>query len=708
LTAKRRIPVSNGFDRTKPEVGLMSRRRAHVLVAGLLTLAAAVFAPPLLGRQGLPPPPPPPPPPPILSMPQEPGAQGQQAAPKGDAIILGQVVDSATGRPVGGASVALTGRPPDPAAAAGRAGAAAPDPNRAFANSEGRFVFRALPKGSYGLTAIAPGYQSGTYGQGRAGGPSRLVEVEDSAAVVTATIKLWKYSSITGTVTDESGEPAVGVQVRALRRLMSGGKPRLSVGFSATTDDRGTYRIPQLTTGDYLIVVPTTLINIPTSTVDAYMKASQAGSIAELTDLSRQYSASGMPFPSSTGFRTGDQQLQITGGRGGGTGLPATLDGPIQSYLTVYHASATVAAQATVITLAPGDERQGVDIQLRLVRTVRVSGTVTGPDGPVANMGVKLVPVEAATDAISDNGFETAITSTDGKGQFTFLAVPTGQYVMKMQRTPPAAGGRGGGTIVTTTANGVVTQMVVGGPSPTSTEPTLWAQQSLTVGDTDVLGVNIGLRTGARISGHVEFEGAAPKPTVDQLPLFGVYAQQFDSTQMLQAPARLDANFQFTAGQYLPGKYFIVVSGGVPQRTLKSVTVSGRDVLLQPFELGSTDLNDVVITYTDQVSDLSGTVRDGGQAVADATVFVFPAEYQTWIANGMQSRFSRTIAPGKTGAFSIRDIPAGAYLAVALPSNAAVDLQDPQWIAKLAVLGTRVTINLGEKKQQDLTVSRIR
>jgi hypothetical protein len=94
--------------------------------------------------------------------------------------------------------------------------------------------------------------------------------------------------------------------------------------------------------------------------------------------------------------------------------------------------------------------------------------------------------------------------------------------------------------------------------------------------------------------------------------------------------------------------------------------------------------------------------------VADATVFVFPAEYQTWIANGMPSRQAKTVAPGKTGVFSIPDMPPGSYIAVALPSDVAADLQDPKWIARLAVAGTRVSINLGEIKQQDLPINRIR
>jgi hypothetical protein len=415
-----------------------------------------------------------------------------------------------------------------------------------------------------------------------------------------------------------------------------------------------------------------------------------------------------MPYPSTSGIRVGDQQLQFNSGRGGGTGMPVSVEGPILSFLTIYHSSATVAAQADVITLAAGDERQGADIQLRLAKTVRVSGVVTGPDGPVANLGARLIPAEAV-DTVSESGFETAVTATDGRGQFTFLAVPSGQYVLKLQRTPrPAAGMQ----MMTTMSgpNGQIVTMITNGPATGSatTEPVLWAQQALTVGDSEVTGLNIALRTGVHFSGRIVFDGAIAPPAADRLTSASVMAVPVDGSQMSVSPVRADSSGSFTTTQYMPGKYWVTVNGAFAPWTLRSVVSGGRDLLSQPLELGSTDINDLVVTYSDQVSGVSGTVRDGGKPAMDATVFAFPAEYQAWIANGMAPRQAKTAAPGKTGAFSVSDLPAGPYVLIAVPSDVAVDLQDPKWIAKLAVAGTRVSVSAGEKKQQDLTISRIR
>src|SRR5579862_29101 len=682
----------------------MPRRPRFVLAAGLVTLGLAATVP-LLGRQVVAPPPPPPPGSVLTPTGQDPqSSQAAQPTPTG--LVLGQVVDAATGRPVPSAIVTLLGRPP--AAPPGPSPIqVAVDTNRAMTNSEGRFVFRAVANGSFGLTATAPGYMSGSYGQTRPQGPTHQLEITDGEQIVQGVIKLWKYASIAGAVVDENGDPAVGIQVRAVRRTFSSGKPRFSGFSSATTDDRGMYRIPSIAPGDYVVAAPTTVTNVPTSAVDAYLTAAQSGMTS---DLIAQYSANGAPFPSANGIRIGDQQLQMTG-RGSGPPIPMPVDGGVFIYQTTYHPATTVATQADVITLGSGDERLGVDLQLKLVKAAKVSGVVMGLDGPAANLGVRLVPSDTS-ESISDSGYETAIASTDGKGQFSFVAVPTGQYTLKVQRVPRPVQGPGTTTTIVT-AGGTTSYTTFNGPSTQpSTEPTLWAQQSVTVADTDVSGLVVSLHTGARLSGHIVFSGTtATPPDASKLSTATLTVTAIDQANFIlavQNQNRADASGQFTTGQYLPGKYWLSVSGSFPPWTLKSIVSGGHNLLMQPLELGSTDVADLVVTYSDQASEISGIVRDGaGVAATDAVVFIFPADYPTWIANGMAPRLSRTVTVGKTGAFTFGGLLDGAYLAVAVPTDVAVDTQDPKWYAKLAPAGTRISITAGDKKQQDLALSRI-
>jgi hypothetical protein len=62
------------------------------------------------------------------------------------------------------------------------------------------------------------------------------------------TVRLWKDAAITGTMVDERGKPAIGMQVRAFRREFAAGRPRYVTGAgiiqpSAFTDDRSIHRL---------------------------------------------------------------------------------------------------------------------------------------------------------------------------------------------------------------------------------------------------------------------------------------------------------------------------------------------------------------------------------------------------------------------------------------------------------------------------------
>ena len=69
-----------------------------------------------------------------------------------------------------------------------------------------------------------------------------------------------------------------------------------------------------------------------------------------------------------------------------------TRGAPLYVYPTQFFPGTPSAAQATTLTLKSGEERSGVDLTLSPAKTARVSGNVLGPDGPVANVALRLVP----------------------------------------------------------------------------------------------------------------------------------------------------------------------------------------------------------------------------------------------------------------------------------------------------------------------------
>src|SRR5262249_24312181 len=134
----------------------------------------------------------------------------QPAASPGTGLILGRVVDAASGRPVGDAIVSITG--------------ATIGTPRAVTNANGQFVFRKVPKGRLSLVAAKPGYADGAYGRRAPGGTPRSVELGDGQRIGDVTIPMWRHAAISGTVTDEAGEPVIGALVRVFRRRFAAGQ----------------------------------------------------------------------------------------------------------------------------------------------------------------------------------------------------------------------------------------------------------------------------------------------------------------------------------------------------------------------------------------------------------------------------------------------------------------------------------------------------
>ncbi len=117
------------------------------------------------------------------------------------------------------------------------------------------------------------------------------------------------------------------------------------------------------------------------------------------------------------------------------------------------------------------------------------------------------------------------------------------------------------------------------------------------------------LRTGVKISGRVEFEGDAEKPAPDQLSRIPVLVEPLDGQFDHVGPfsGRIDAKGQFTTYGVAAGRYYIRIGAPPAGWTFKGAFLGDRDVSDDPLELDSTDVADVVITFTDRPASLAGT-----------------------------------------------------------------------------------------------------
>lgn len=161
----------------------------------------------------------------------------KQAAPEAaTGTIKGRVV-SDDGRPLTNASLIAQG-----SSNMGASKVTRPD-------SEGRFVFDAMPPSVYTIYATAPGYVDPYIATGLLRQwPRYLIGSQVKITMV-------KGGVITGTVTNSKGDPVVGVPVRAI--LANGPSTTLmnfvGGGGSSESDDRGVYRLFGLLPGQYIV-----------------------------------------------------------------------------------------------------------------------------------------------------------------------------------------------------------------------------------------------------------------------------------------------------------------------------------------------------------------------------------------------------------------------------------------------------------------------
>ncbi|HUR21038.1 MAG TPA: carboxypeptidase-like regulatory domain-containing protein, partial [Vicinamibacterales bacterium] len=100
-------------------------------------------------------------------------------------LIVGRVVDAATGQPVPEAEVTVAMRAPaPPVAMPGGLPGGGPTNVRLLTGADGRFMVRDLPAGNVQISVKASGYVNGSYGQTRAAGPSSPIPISPENKVV--------------------------------------------------------------------------------------------------------------------------------------------------------------------------------------------------------------------------------------------------------------------------------------------------------------------------------------------------------------------------------------------------------------------------------------------------------------------------------------------------------------------------------------------
>jgi hypothetical protein len=593
-------------------------------------------------------------------------------------MIVGQVVDAVTGDPVSEAIVRLT-------MPRSFENPAAPN-DRVMADGEGRFFFTDLYPGEYWLNASKDGYSPGIYGQRRARGQNQLLSLAEGERLTDVTLRIWKHGVIAGTVVDEAGEPVVGVAVRAIIKDVFAGRPRYGnmelnseLVPTAMTDDRGMFRLSQLTPGTYVVAVPSNQTTVPAGLLTAPNPALRSdlffAGVAEMSLL-------GQPRTQQVGdfaLLTSNRVLIPP---------PPSPAGRMSVYPTTYFPAAATAGAAAQITLAAGEERADITISMRPVPAVRVSGRLVAPDGSVPPPTTIRLVGAAMSDIITAGvvtgpeyvGFETVTGVSGAAGRFTLLGVPPGEYVL-------------------THANRFLSRAIQQG------QPAYWISQPVTVGADDLPDLIVPLRPALRVEGRFEYRSAAttPPPPIPAIVFetpFGEPGQFAAEVARGAAPtfATVAAGGQYIARPYESSTWFV-----------QSVTLGGKDITDRAFDLNA-DATSFVVTYTDRPSKVSGTVTDDqGSTSATAVVLVFPVDPRKWSGYGASPRTLKSALTTRFGVYTINQLPPGDYYAIAVGAADIDGWQDPDTLEALATQATRLTVAADDSARTlDLRVKAIR
>jgi len=305
------------------------------------------------------------------------------AAPAGAGSIAGIVTTEDGSQPIRFAAVVLLG------ASTGVVKVTSTD-------ADGRFMFTSLPADRFTVGASKSPYLGAVAGARRPARPGTPIVLANGQKLGDVAIRLPLGAAISGTITDEHGQPA-GRSVVTLQQWRMQGDERalVSVGVTVTTDDRGRYRLFGLTPGEYMVAAFKT----------APPNAPRALSVTDV-----------------------DAALQGT--------PPGPAVGPSPPpvrYAPSYFPGTTRVNDALPIALASGEDRGGVDIRVDPVPVARIEGVLLAADGQPIGGGIVLV---VGTGVLS-----TAMTTrTTPDGRFAAPNMLPGQYRVFSTGQGPHAG----------------------------------------------------------------------------------------------------------------------------------------------------------------------------------------------------------------------------------------------------------------------------
>ena len=440
----------------------------------------------------------------------------------------------------------------------------------ATTDASGNFAIDQVPPGSYNLTAQHQNFAIQSYGARRSGMPGSKISVSAGQRVSGLEFRLIPFGVISGKVVDEDGDPVSGVMVMVLKRAYFRGGARLSnAGNSSSTNDRGEFRAYNLPAGHYYVM--------------------------------------------AQAFLRGRSDRQ--------------------SYVNTFYPSAPEPSSAAVITLGPGQEVSGRDVQIRKARMFTVSGKVSGMES-ARGVSISLYPADTSMSVAFGMNRAAQIRREDGS--FKIQSVAPGAY-----------------TLIAMANN------------------RLAARQDVSVGDADLEGVIVNLVEPGTVKGRVSVEN--PGANLPKLQGLRVSLTPVGNIPMNSPNAATNGDGTFNMEE-VPAARLSVNCTPVEGTYLKTVLWNGQvsnDDTIQTSG-GASGTLDLIFAPTS--AEIDGDVKLDDQPAPGASVLLVPA-------SGRESDF-RYLMADQNGHFAAKGVAPGGYTALALDAP-MYGMPDPAFVKSL-------------------------
>jgi len=594
-------------------------------------------------------------------------------APQATGRIAGRVLTADSGRPVVRARVLINA-------------AEVPGGRGTQTDADGTYEFTALPAGRYSVNVSKTGFVSLSYGQRRPLQAGTPLQLADSQQLTGIDFRLPRGSVIAGHVMDETGDPMPGITVQVMRYQYAQGNRQLMPAGNAQTDDQGAFRVWGLNPGEYYVSAQSRSFNFGGRGGPGF--GGRGGPPAGPQTGANPGAVGGF----AGGGRGG--QGSAAGGRGGRGGAPdpgalasnglqvltplsaqvagfATTDTDQVTYAPTFYPGVSSVEEARPVTVGLSAEVLDVNFGLLLVRTGRVSGRLTKADGTPSTRGTLTLMPDSTFGG--RGGFGRMLGArVQWDGSFSIANVPPGRYVIRARGE--------------------------------DTDPPQFAAQPVVVADGDVNDLAVVLAPGASLSGTVTFQ-STQSPTIPDVNQLRIAAPPIDFANVGPNPtARVNRDGTFTLDGVSAGAHWIRTQGAVRGWTLKSVTISGRDIIDTPLEVRSgQNLSGLTLVFTDKMSEVNGTLTDDqGQPITEFTVLAFPTDNTLWRP---QARQIMTARPDQTGTYQIRGLPAGDYYVTAVDPTEQGEWFEPAFLDQHRAGAAHLTLGDGDVKKQDFKIS---